>query len=472
MKTKMKLLILLGFMLGISFSNALAQEVQVPIDSLKNIEIIDEELEDKLNLFPEYENFREARLFQKDPQNYILEISYKKDGKLVRTKKDMTAVELENFRISLNSQITVKAPSVGLDHSGRAMFLTGTTMLSLGYYGWSVPYMLNTRDEISVGLYMITAGAGFFLPYSLTKESKITKGMANLSIGAATMGLAHGALLWDIFGLSKETTTTDPYGYSTSDYNARSLNLFMTVTSVSELLAGYFYAKNNNVSEGRANIINSSSIIGGLYGLGAGIIIKEPVDEWNTWTMSMPALVGTVGGAAFGNYLANQQHFAPGDATVMTQPGVIGGLAGGTLLAFIEPDDYRIALSTIMLSTALGFYVGNELIKGYDFSTSYASYISLGTFGGGLVGTGLAAIFLNDSDGKTVLRVGGLLVTAGTALGYGLTYNSLRNNAKVNRGSSTSSNFNLNLNPTGFFAGKINKQMGTSIPFMTLQFTR
>lgn len=439
-----------------------SQEEQIPIDSTRKIEIIDEELEQKLNLFPEYPDFKEARLYQKDQSNYILEITYKKDGKIVRAKREMNSTELEKFRLNLQSLVVEKAPSVGLDQSGRASFLTGTTLLSLGYYGWSVPYMLDIDNGgVFTGLYMITAGAGFFLPYSLTKETSVTKGMANLSIGAGTLGLAHGLILWDMFGLSE--SSVDQYGEN--DYNAKTLNLFMTVTSLSELLAGYFYAQNNNVSEGRANIIVSSSAIGGLFGLGAGTLIKEP-EEWETWTMSFPALLGSAGGAVFGNYLANQQNFAPGDAAVMTQVGALGAMAGGTLLLFVEPEDYRVAVSTMMLATGLGLYAGHELIKGYDFTNNTANYISLGTFGGGLVGAGLAAILLNNTNDDTAFKLGATMVTAGAALGYGLTYSSLRKTAKTNKYSSVDLDFNIN--PTGFFTGNFNKQYKTSIPFMTL----
>jgi hypothetical protein len=240
----------------------------------------------------------------------------------------------------------------------------------------------------------------------------------------------------------------------------------MTVTSLTELLAGYFYAENNNVSEGRANIMVSSSFVGALYGGGLGYLIAG--DDPETWTITLPVLLGSAGGAVFGNYLANQQNFAPGDAAVMSNVGLLGGMAGGTLLIFLEPEDGRVAVGTLMASSALGFYLGNNLIRGYDFSTSTSTYISLGTLGGGLVGGGLAAILLNNSDGNTQLKLGSIMATAGAALGFGLTYGSLRDDARIGKG--TGSNLNFEINPTGFFAGKINKQMGTSIPFLNLNY--
>lgn len=446
-------------------SRVLSQEIQIAIDSTSNIKTIDRELENKLLLFPDYQDFQEARLFKKADNSFSLEISFLKNGDMVREKKELSATELEDFRSKIRAQIAKKAPSIGLDQSGRASFLTGTTLLSLSYYGWSVPYMLGSEGGAFTGLYFITSGAGFFLPYIWTKDSKVTKGMANLSIGAATLGLGHGAILWDLFGLSGYKNHTDQYGYTTSDYDAKSLNLFMTVTSISELLAGYFYADNNNVSEGRANAIVSSSAICGLYGGAMGYMIAG--DDPDTWNITLPTLLGSLGGAVYGNYLANQQNFAPGDASVMSNAGLLGGLIGGVPLVFLEPDNGRVVVGTLMASSALGFYFGNEMIKGHDFSSNNATYISLGTIGGGLIGLGLAAIVLNKSDSETTAKIGYTMVTACATLGYAITYGSLRDGAKVGKGTSQ---LNMNFNPFGLFAGNFNKKTGYSVPFMNLNY--
>lgn len=302
---KISLVLLVVVFCLIPFNYLFSQEVQVPIDPENNIKIIDKEMESKLVLFSEYPDFQEARLYKRDDQHFILEISYMKDGETMRTKKEMNPQELEQFRQKIRNQIKINAPTVGLDQSGRASLLTGTTLLSLGWYGWSVPYVLGAEGGVAAGLYLITSGAGFFLPYIWTKETEVTKGMANLSTGAGVLGLVHGAMISNMLDLS---SSIFPFEDNNNDKPAI---IVTSVVSISELLAGYYYARENHVTEGKANIMMNSSFIGGLYGAGLTYLIADPEDSK---VYSATSMLGTIGGLFFGNYLSNRQHYAPGDA--------------------------------------------------------------------------------------------------------------------------------------------------------------
>jgi uncharacterized protein YcfJ len=147
--------------------------------------------------------------------------------------------------------------------------------------------------------------------------------------------------------------------------------------------------------------------------------------------------------------------------------GVVGLLLGSTIMNYVKPTNDNIAIGTLVASSALGLYVGNSLIKGYDFSNSTASYISLGTLGGGLIGGGLAAIIVDKMDYRSAEKVAYTLVSLGAALGYGLTYNSLKDKEKITNKEKTSQ-LDWNINPVGFFANNFNKNYGQSIPFFNL----
>lgn len=439
-----------------SSSNLFSQEIQVAILPENDLMKFDKELEKKLGIFSEYPDFVEAQLFKTNDSAFFLEISYIQKGNLIRTKKMLNQIELQEFRNKILSEIKTKAPQINYDQSGRSKFLAGTTFLSLGYYGWSLPYLIDAKGGVAVGLYLITSGAGFFIPYLATKETQLTSGMANLSIGGGTLGLAHGFLLWDIFDIGD-------YRHSV---NLKTLNIMMTATSIAELLTGYHYAKNNMVSEGRANSMVFSSYIGGIYsGCLAYIIVGD--DPAESMYITLPMLAGSIGGAVFGNYVANQQNMAPGDPLVVMNAGVVGLLLGSTIMNYVKPTNDNIAIGTLVASSALGLYVGNSLIKGYDFSNSTASYISLGTLGGGLIGGGLAAIIVDKMDYRSAEKVAYTLVSLGAALGYGLTYNSLKDKEKITNKEKTSQ-LDWNINPVGFFANNFNKNYGQSIPFFNL----
>ena len=61
-----------------------AQEVQVAFDSAKTIQVINQDLEKKLDLFPTYPYFEEARLFQEPDSSYSVEITSDSSGRTLR----------------------------------------------------------------------------------------------------------------------------------------------------------------------------------------------------------------------------------------------------------------------------------------------------------------------------------------------------------------------------------------------------
>jgi len=71
MKAKYSLLLVIIF---VALKYATAQEISVFLNEENTIEVIDSELKEKLMLFLEYDNFKEARVFKSDENTYILVI--------------------------------------------------------------------------------------------------------------------------------------------------------------------------------------------------------------------------------------------------------------------------------------------------------------------------------------------------------------------------------------------------------------
>ena len=124
-----------------------SQEVQIPILPQKHIDYIDAHLQKKFDLFGEYSNFQEARIFQLPDSSYVLEILYRSKGKLFKDRKSITAQDIQELRQSLITRLQREQQKSTLDQNGRTKLLIASTLLSLGYYGWVVPEALNINNE-------------------------------------------------------------------------------------------------------------------------------------------------------------------------------------------------------------------------------------------------------------------------------------------------------------------------------------
>src|SRR5262249_25092378 len=79
---------------------------------------------------------------------------------------------------------------------GRWGLIGVSTALGFGLYGWLVPIAVGTQNGTQIaGASLLTAAAGFFVPFGLTLNSPITWGMTNMFYGGATHGPLHAVLV-------------------------------------------------------------------------------------------------------------------------------------------------------------------------------------------------------------------------------------------------------------------------------------
>ncbi len=441
----------LVFLLTIPFF-LYSQERQIPIDSTNNIFIVDIELEKLLNLFPEINGFNEAKLFQKTDSSYILEIIYYERNNLMRKQLNYSQSQLNSLRKKIAFQLAHNNIKLNLNQDGRVYLITGTTLLSI-YYGISLASISNANANVSGAIDLFTIGAGFFVPFYLTKNIEVTYGMSNLAVGSGAVGLGIGYCLNDLAHISFELN--DQY-------------ILPTLTSVSGILGGYYYAKENKITEGKANAIVDMSLLGAPYL--AGISYTLIGDNMTNNQISGSFLLGSMGGALLGNTLSNKYDYAPGDAEVFSTSTLLATAETAALLAVLKTQDAQTAVGIMVLGATFGGLRGNYLVSDVNFSDAQGNYLALGALGGGLIGTGISLIAFQHSNDNDV-RFIPLIVTLAAELGFDITYNSIVKSNMFKESNSTGK-LDFNFNPLALTNNvrETNKYLQNQIPFFNISY--
>jgi hypothetical protein len=387
-----------------------SQETQVPLDQGGKVTVVDKALEVQLGLFPEYEGFEEARLFQSDDSTFTLEILYRAGDKLQKVSRPLSSVDVLALRTRVSAAVQAKAPATGLDQSGRSAFLIGTALLSLGYYGWAVPYVLHADDGSTAGgLYMVTSGLGFFGPFLLTRHRSVTDAEATLSLYGATRGVVHGwcvsALL---FGEDREARDTITSGM---------------LTSFAEYAAGFVVADRGKMGTGSAEAVSAV----GDFGLGLGWGAHYLIDRHNEKLQASAMLGGSGAGLLAGGLLARSQHYTRGDAYVLRAAGTLGAYVGMAASASAS-DDEKAAVASSMAGAVAGLGAGHQLLRGRDFTTGQGVLINLSQVAGALFAAGLLSITGTDTDPVWPYMAAS---SVGAAVGFWATYRSLGDKART-----------------------------------------
>ncbi|MFZ1948428.1 MAG: hypothetical protein WAW06_12850 [bacterium] len=418
------ILILVAGLAAVAASTAsLAGEVQIPFDYDGKVPVLTRELEARLELFPKYQGFKEARLFQISDTSFVLEVYYGSGEQVEKDRTAMSAAEVSALRASVAEAIAVKAPDTGLDQSGRTAFLVGTAALSLGFYGWAVPVAFDFDDGPAIaGTYMVTSGAGFFAPFLLTRHRAVTDGAATLSLYGGTRGIVHGALLPEIF--SDEDIDGD-------DRIAGSL-----FTSLAEYAAGYIIADRASMTAGTAEAICA----GGDMGLLSGLVLRHMNDDGDDADAAY-ALAGSGVGLAGGYLLARMQPYTRGDAYTLRATASLGAYVGWAMTVDEDDEDSDVALAGLLVGEAAGVAAGHYLVRGRDFTTGQGVLMHVGQLAGGLFALGVVFLIDHDIDSSRPVT---LSTSAGGIGGFLLTYHFLKDDAKAR---ARDGSWNLEISP-------------------------
>ena len=202
MKTKtLKTLIVTAlFSVAMPFTTY-GQEEAIAFDSKGKVFKITPDIEKNVGIFSGIGSFSEAELFRQNDSTYILEIHYLKDNKVFRDRKTLNSIEFANLRNKIDLIAIENHGSIDA-MEGRGLLLASSLYTGLALYGPTFPIVFeNANGSTKVGLYMLGAGAGFFVPFVFTLHNPISYGQANLAYYGNTRGIAQGALLSNTLNL-------------------------------------------------------------------------------------------------------------------------------------------------------------------------------------------------------------------------------------------------------------------------------
>jgi hypothetical protein len=429
--------------LFISTLLVISQERQVAFEPTGKIRSIDAFMAEKMNYFSEYQNFKEALLFQLNDSTYVLEIVTEKGNEVYRFRKTLTADETLAMQNDISEKLQVRSPKSLLNQEGRTQLLLINSIVSYSFYGSAISTILT--EDFSPAIYLISAGAGFLAPLLISRNKEITLPQATLTSYGQTRGIVHGMLLPVLFS---------------SEPNYRLTLGFGLAGSIAEGLLGYKWATRRDFTVGQAGTIGMYSDWGMILGLGAthALGFYENSHSFTGNLVAGSILAGAAGGLLVGNSLAKKDYYSQGDVAMSANTALAGAYLPIALMTIILPDNPRWYTAVGTLGSAAGLYAGDKLARKFEFSNRQAMFSSLSMVGGGLLGAGIGhmigeATSSNNSEWYdydptwlTVLSAIGASVGLGAAI---LSYTK-----DINKEHKELS-FKMQMNPLGFMNNKL-----------------
>lgn len=461
-----------------------AQEKQVPIFPDQEIITINRGYAKKMSFFTEYDDFVEAKLFLTPEKTYALEIFYEKNDSLYKDRQILTLQEKERYLEELLQQYAEQPdiqPGPGttasgkaskatvqlLNQKGRPAMLVMNTIGGLGYYGYALPLTFRVEDEKAVvGLYMLAAGASFYVPYRITQRKNVTMAQASLNFYGISRGVMHGMFLGEL--LSEYPSYEEYFPYDQAPYwteiehararerydearDRRQSVLFGMgmVGSIGGGIAGYNLADRWAYDGGSTSIFQMWGDLGTISGLLlADVLGFYDRRELNATfgTAMFTSLLGMAGGKAFGD----SRNYTLGDAIVYRSTVALSALPLVTIVDYFNPDDGTTYTVAGLAGIAAGGYLGWKATQNRDFSTSDGVFVALGELAGGLLGLGIGYLVAPDFESEILLTS----ATLGALGGYGLMYSNLNKNALVLK---NRIDLDMHLNPMGLLMNQVDR---------------
>jgi hypothetical protein len=403
------------------------QETAIPFDNKGSMYVLDEKGNEKVNLFHGDGTFKEARLYASDDSTFFLEITYEKASKTFRDRKKLNNNELLLLRQKVEQEL-IFSTKPEVNQEGRGWMLAATTWAGITLYGSSLPTAFNLSTRIAVGVYMLTAGSGFFIPYLLTKDEPVTYGQANLVYYGLSRGYAHGALF--------------QVALQGNDPSIESVNGTAFFVGIGESYFAYKAVKKWEIGNGAANLM----VVYGDFGFLGSFAIANQLDLFESGSgLATTVLAGSYVGLGIGYCLGKDGLLSAGDAEIIRTTTYLGAYLPLGILLEIKPHNSKAFTTTMFLTGVAGAFVGHQLVKDHDFQFMQGAIVELGTLAGGLVGAGVGFMINNENPNWTVSSA-----AVGAMVSFGLMYKYYANKSIV----ADKGNFGFNFYPQNYFALK------------------
>ncbi len=393
-------------------SAALAQEtrieVQQPLDRQDRVLELSRSLRRDLDLFPEVTGFRTARLFRGQDSTWTLEISFERQGMRAHERRLLSVAAVDSLRGELELRLQrLKAASLG-DPASRGRLVAHQFLLSVVFYGPAMPTILGLPGgRPSVGCYMVTAGAGFYLPYRLTRNAGVTPAQRQLAAYGAHRGIGAG-LLAERLLLPRRGTE-------------RTALASAMAGSTGGALAGYLAAGRRSYTAGQGELCSVLGDVGIVAALGGGYLAGLHHAEINHRRLGDAlALTGGGLGVVAGDRLGQRRDYTDGDAYVLRAGGMLGAVMSVPLVRLSGTDHAKAYVGGSLAGMGTGLVATDRALQGQEFSWGHGALITAGELAGGLVGLGLCYLAdAGDSFPKLAYMGSG---AAGSLLGFTFTF--------------------------------------------------
>ena len=298
---------------------------------------------------------------------------------------------------------------------GRTRLIATSTAFGASAWGIGVPLALHVDDGASaVGLYLLTSGASFGVPFFATSGEKVPLGVAIMASNGGLVGWGHGLALTLLGGKDA--------------FDGRFFWVLTTAFSMGEFIGGAKYAAATELSAGGAAAIGGGAFFGGLIATGltaTQLLLQDGSGDTGMRLLGGSFLLGSVGGAVLGDHYRSSRHLTFGDTSFLSTSILLGGFAGlvtSDWVGLFHGSDRSgaWAFTLVSLGAAGGAVLGDGLGHDQDLTTGQGFIVDMATTAGGSVLAGLA--FLGTGSATGVMTAGLL----GGALGYGLGYHNVR----------------------------------------------
>lgn len=428
------------------------QESAIPWDSAGRIYVIDVDMESKVGLFPSIEGFIEARLFKVSDSTFSLEVFSARDGKQERTRKEISFKEMSELLAKFRERLGARAPQMFLNQEGRSAVLWGSAIWSLIYYAPMITVAIDpSSGNLSDALpFLIAPVLGYFVPAALTHNASVTEGTASLCLGGMFQGAMHG---WALALLFQGDDIDQKFGAAMS-----------VGVGITESVLGFVIAKDNDLNEAHAGVINTTMFYGSVIGLFSGFLAGSDANgiELDSRVAGSVAIAGAAAGAVVGNMIGKAGGYSPADAGIYATTGLLGATLPMAVFAVTSIDDPRIFFGAAIVSTVGGLFVGDRIAQGRDYQSSLIPVLS--TVGGGLFGAGIGLLI---GDGNAVP----LCTWGGAAIGFAISV--AKADTKVNGKWRDHSGLHFSVNPTAFAFAALNSTSNStvSMPLASVSYT-
>jgi hypothetical protein len=406
-------------------SRAHAEEVLIYIDNENKIQVIDADLEKKLNLFPDYKDFIEARIFRISEEEYLLEIVYKDNGNFTRKKIILDENSFQEFKEKFNSELSALKAEPAIDQEGRYTLLVSSTIFSFSLYGTLAADIMDiTSTKNIIALQSLSGSIGFFLPFWFTSDKQITEASAFSYIYGTSGGAFHGF--------------TGSLIIQGEDMGSNKLLPSLTLgLGLAEGIGAAYLADKYDYSTGKVDIMATGYLWCTVWTFETMFITTEMKYHRAT---GAALFAGSLAGMYLGYRVYDIEPYTRGDVIVHNDVMVLGAYVPLAIADLSGTKSRNVFIGSSLAGSLIGSAVGFYFIKDREFTTGQAGLVSLGEVAGGLLGFGIAKYF---SDDRAILLTSS---SAGAMLGFAAMYYIFRNKALS---ISEEGRFNIRLLPYG-----------------------